>query len=555
MPTLLLRFPGRRYHATPWGHHVNEGLIEWPPAPWRLLRALLSVGYTRLGWPASLHEPWHSSPPEAARGLIEKLAGKLPRYALPPATGTHSRHYMPTAEFKGDRENTTLVFDTWAQIEQGELAVHWDAVLDAEELLLLAELATHLNYLGRSESWVCARLASDAEAATQTFDCMPCEALPSPGPGWEQVPLLAGEPPAAFLEWRQRRLQAALAELPLIPLPDKKKLTAKDRKPTEERDALRARVQAPYPRDLIACLQTDTNWLREHGWSQPPGSRRVLYWRRTDALRATASASSAGPRVDDRVPFVLLSLSSASGNNHALPPLARSLTQGEMLHRQMVGARLRIAPSTHSRVLTGCDESGQALRGRHGHAHVLSLDLDRDGHIDHLLVWAPDGMDAQDQLALRLTRGTYTKGGVGALRLAWSAAGDRQDLRRLPGTWGETLARTVGSGRTWISATPFVPPRHLKPRGNNSLEGQVRAEFASRGLPAPTGIEWLDPQHDLHARALRHHVRVRRGGEPPPVNVGFALRLSFVEDITGPLAVGYGSHFGLGSFALADEGR
>ena len=52
MPTLLLRFPGRRYHATPWGHHVNEGLIEWPPSPWRLLRALLATGYAKCHWPA-----------------------------------------------------------------------------------------------------------------------------------------------------------------------------------------------------------------------------------------------------------------------------------------------------------------------------------------------------------------------------------------------------------------------------------------------------------------------------------------------------------------------
>ena len=28
MPTLRLQFPGGRYHATPWGHHVNEGLVE-----------------------------------------------------------------------------------------------------------------------------------------------------------------------------------------------------------------------------------------------------------------------------------------------------------------------------------------------------------------------------------------------------------------------------------------------------------------------------------------------------------------------------------------------
>ena len=46
MPTLKLRFPGGRYHATPWGHHVNEGLIEWPPGPWRLLRALIACGFS-----------------------------------------------------------------------------------------------------------------------------------------------------------------------------------------------------------------------------------------------------------------------------------------------------------------------------------------------------------------------------------------------------------------------------------------------------------------------------------------------------------------------------
>src|SRR5690606_34470106 len=39
MPTVLVEFPGGRYHAPPWGHHVNEGQIEWPPCPWRLLRA------------------------------------------------------------------------------------------------------------------------------------------------------------------------------------------------------------------------------------------------------------------------------------------------------------------------------------------------------------------------------------------------------------------------------------------------------------------------------------------------------------------------------------
>ena len=43
MPTTIaIRFPLGRYHATPWDRSVNEGAVEWPPSPWRLLRALVA---------------------------------------------------------------------------------------------------------------------------------------------------------------------------------------------------------------------------------------------------------------------------------------------------------------------------------------------------------------------------------------------------------------------------------------------------------------------------------------------------------------------------------
>ena len=33
MTAVALRFLAGRFHATPWGHHVNEGVPEWPPSP------------------------------------------------------------------------------------------------------------------------------------------------------------------------------------------------------------------------------------------------------------------------------------------------------------------------------------------------------------------------------------------------------------------------------------------------------------------------------------------------------------------------------------------
>ncbi len=47
--TLAFRFPLGRYHANPWDRAVNEGASEWPPSPWRILRALVATWHTR--WP------------------------------------------------------------------------------------------------------------------------------------------------------------------------------------------------------------------------------------------------------------------------------------------------------------------------------------------------------------------------------------------------------------------------------------------------------------------------------------------------------------------------
>ncbi|HOU92945.1 MAG TPA: type I-U CRISPR-associated protein Csb2, partial [Polyangiaceae bacterium] len=193
MPTLLLRFPGRRYHATPWGHHVNEGLVEWPPSPWRVLRALISVGYTKLGWT--------EVPPEG-RHLLLTLAERLPQYRVPPAAAAHSRHYMPVGKLRKDGvENTTLVFDTWAQIEGGALVVSWDVELSPAASACLAALVERLGYLGRSESAVDAELLAPGAPLPPGLDVLPCDGATRPGRGWVQVPLLAPERPAEYARW------------------------------------------------------------------------------------------------------------------------------------------------------------------------------------------------------------------------------------------------------------------------------------------------------------------------------------------------------------------
>ena len=564
MATLLLRFPGRRYHATPWGHHVNEGQIEWPPSPWRLVRALLAAGYNTLGWDGDLGTPWDNRPPPEAAELVLKLAAVLPTYTLPSAAGAHSRHYMPVGKLGKVEERTTLVFDTWAQVDEETLAVHWDVPLSPDERETLGAIADRLGYLGRSESWVSAHLLSD-DAPVPIANCVPEGRIAHPGPGWEQIPLLAPDNPQAYATWRKDAVAEALAPFPLT--------TGK--KPPKALAVKRQKAEEPYPADLLACLQTDTAWLRKYGWSQPPGARRVLYWRSVDAIEAGAPKPRRRPLSAAPVEAMLLSMATESGNDHALPPLTRTLPQAELLHAALASHASAVAG--HSPVLTGCDEHGKPLAGAHEHAHLLPLDLDGDGHLDHLLIWAPMGLDAHAQAAIRRVRRTFTKGGELPLKIALEASGSLGSLRGLSPPFGPRIARLIPEGEgaaNWISLTPFVPPRFVKSRGKNSLEGQIQQELSRRGHPEAASVTRLDAWTDRvttveitdDARRedrrvpetrqtewmrFRHFIRERRRGPAPPVSFGFAVELRFTEPVKGPICLGYASHFGLGLFQAA----
>ena len=79
------RFPLGEYHATPWDRAVNSGDSEWPPSPWRILRALLSTWHTRC---PNLNA-------ETVDHVVGKLAANLPAYLLPDVQPSHTRHYLP----------------------------------------------------------------------------------------------------------------------------------------------------------------------------------------------------------------------------------------------------------------------------------------------------------------------------------------------------------------------------------------------------------------------------------------------------------------------------
>lgn len=147
---IVLRFPWGHYHGTPWGRHVNEGAIDWPPSPWRLLRALYAT--------------WQFRSPDLDGAVVESLLAKLatpPSYALPPFTTAATRHYLPGKDHQeGVLTERDLAVDAFAVIDpDAEIRIRWDSELQAEERSALETLLHHLTYLGRAESLCDAQLS------------------------------------------------------------------------------------------------------------------------------------------------------------------------------------------------------------------------------------------------------------------------------------------------------------------------------------------------------------------------------------------------------------
>lgn len=498
MVYFVVDFPMRRYHATPWGHHVNEGLVEWPPSPWRIVRALLATGYAKLGW---------QQVPDEMRQLVDALAAKEPSYRLPPATQGHTRHYMPVGGWKKGVQATSLVIDAFARPE-GALGIEWPADVTAAQRDLLARLLDRLGYLGRAESRVKASLVSGPDELQG--------ALVSPerqGDDDDPIRLLVPISGSAYAKWCQG--------------------------------------VSGSPEDLLVALQADTTDLQENGWSAPPGSREIVYWRPARALSPVSARGVSRIAVVPGADTALFALAT-DRKRDVLPLMARALPTMELFRRALLSKVGDEQQRGRCPELTGKDEHGQPLRDReHDHAHFIPLSLDdrNSGRIDHVLVYASMGFQPIAQRALRHLRKTWAKN-IDDIGVMLVGIGCRESFLQVGGKVIPELATCA----TWVSRTPFIPPRYLKPDGKDSLEGQVRAELRRRGLPdIATALMVTLPTDDniagYQARQFLHFVRIRReGGKSQPPPGLFHLRLTLQSPVAGPLCLGWGCHFGLGSF-------
>lgn len=483
MLVIEFRFPAGRFHATPWGRNVNEGEVEWPPSPFRFARALMDICKRR-------RPDWSDSRLECVLSLI----ATHPRFLLPKASVSHIRSYLSSND--KDPSKKQKIFDAFVALDRdAALLMGFDGEADPDVRADLADLLGELNYLGRSESWVSAKLL---EADTQPdFNCFPAEAK-TPMEGLETVKVACLRPPDDY---------EALPKLP----------TRRSKG-----------NNAGKPLSWLEALAMSTQDLLDEGWSSPPALLSRSYLRSATAFRGEPGPRKRPTRRRFRVARYAL-------QSPVLPLVTDTVSFAERVRVKLMGMHKRLMNGDEQAVsplFSGKSKEGGAARG-HRHAFILPLDEDRDGRIDHVLVRAADPFTESELRALDRLRSVRQSDGRPDVEFVLTAL----------------LAEDNGPAcDTWVSATPFVLARHhRKGRGSYTdwLEGELRKECSFYGLPEPVSVEWIDRTQAGHP--IRW-IEFRRGRKDRSPLRGHGCVLRFREPVRGLFALGALSHYGLGLF-------
>ena len=504
-------FPLGRFHANPWRMFPFEDPHgEWPPSPWRLLRAILARSHQLERERDVQFQSWRDS-------LVKAFCTSTFGWCLPPFSwqGLGLRQYQP-ATFEWDppsrtkrmksrsvnipgekRYRPTLVRDNFWVIDRSGTdpssgMVWW--ILDGEQwsegnFNWLDASLERMTYFGRAEAITEIQRVEKLPKDVQV-NCV-LEKHPSSG----SVPVLA---------------------------------------PTE--DATLEQVQAVTDDPSVANSTV------------PPGAR-WLHAKRP--VRPRVKLRRSNPRTKKSIRLIQFAIGARVSPPRESVVILTQRFRGRVIREFLGGSwpRANVEQREAVRLLAGKEADGTPLHDhRHPHARFGILFDPETGKTARLLVWRDQPFTDDEQRAILNAAEqelplSFAKAGA---KDPWAVRLVPLDLQvPPPDGFGER------TWRHWKTVTPYVPPRHAydrkgRIRAGESPEEQLHLELARQGYDTSGLTIEMDSRAVEWTRV--HRPPRHRYGATNTERLGHHVSLTFATLIRGPISLGHSSHFGLGLF-------
>ena len=494
---LIVDFPLGRYHGTAWGRHPNEGITDFPPSLWRILRALYS------SW-----KQFHPQLPDAdVHGLLESLA-TTPRYLVPDFRLAHTRHYLPDVKHQPPvAVATDLQFDNFAVLDRNSdtgasrLVVEWDIDLAPGAIAAFQALTDGVRFLGRAES-VCDMTASTGHQPLTINDLGPGQRLYEPADG-------------------------TTVDTEVLCPDGQLSLDALTATPSDVRRKSRRSIPAHTAWIPYTASRAEAEARTEIDYTQPSG---------VFAIRWTLSAPK-NPTLKNAL---------------VVAELTRRAANIEYGHR---ARRLGISETSHA--LSGKTRHGQLRNDGHQHAHFFAFSRDQrrqpSAPIDTVVAYAPGGFTVADLEALLAVRAPT--------RIDWDKTINERSrlVREAMGPLASVAPELCGPSQRWTSATPFVPSRYRKREplvaflaNNLQIEAQGRATREGQETWLAPHADSLTITNEPEPQGFRFRThRITGANSRAKAPPSFTFSLEFAEPVVGPVTLGRHAHLGMGLFLPA----
>ena len=495
-------FPLGRFHATPWKvFPYDDPHGEWPPSPWRLVRAALARSY-QLDREIADSSANHALLREA---MVRAFATSEVSWQLPPSTwrGPGLRQYHP-AEFKrvpaSAKEpgmmayNTTKVLDNFWITSGAASPVVWQFEGPDWTPPLLAHLDACLArvlYFGRAESITEIRRLPESQLDN-----------------------------ASLTRLQPRRTGSAVPVLAL--------------KTDANLSQLEVTTDAPTVRDTD--IPPGSRWM----FAERPQHPRIRPVSRPKPklppvpLIQFAIGSKVAPRYKDTV------LITERFRNRMLGCFTKIFTGNPRMKWSEAPAEVR----EQAFLLSGKNPDGSPAKGHQQVAFFLSGTSDVPSR---LCVWRSEPFNDKEQRAILDAANTP---------LPLNYKNDPWTLNLVP--LDKLVPPAPGLHGTahceWESLTPYVPPRHVYGRSGKEKPGcsvaeQLSNELESRGFPTDRLITAVREGGWVKI----HRIKSERDAQTNNDKLSYVVKLTFSKPVKGPVSLGTSSHFGLGLFVPSSD--